>query len=210
MVAALLVLGTVAEGAAWWAVARRGASVWTVLAPLLVLMGALALLTGRVGPGRVEPGAAVAAGLASGLALYGATRAFLGVVARGWPALAADVDAVYGRRGALPRWGAVAVSALLVAPGEELFWRGLLLAELERALGRGPGAAALAWAVALLPHAPAGSLAIGAGAAVGGALWVTLAAWSGGVLASVASHAAWTALMLAFPPRIGGGPGRMP
>ena len=52
-----------------------------------------------------------------------------------------------------------------------------------------------------------------AGAVVGGALWAGLAWWSGGVLASLASHILWTGCMLAFPPGAGrraveGGPAR--
>jgi hypothetical protein len=39
---------------------------------------------------------------------------------------------------------------------------------------------------------------------VGGVAWAALAAWTGGVLASVASHLAWTALMLVRPPTAAG------
>ena len=46
---------------------------------------------------------------------------------------------------------------------------------------------------------PSANLAIVAGAVVGGGLWGALGWWSGGVLAPLASHAAWTALMIGFP-----------
>ncbi len=201
MVAALLVLGTVAEGVAWWAVARRRVSVWATLAPLLVALGALAVATGRVrAAGGVGAATAVGVGMGGGLALYAATRAFLGLVGPRWGALAADAREAYRRGAMLPRWATVAVSAILVAPGEELFFRGLLVPELERALGRGVSSAALAWGVSVLANLPSGNLAIAAGAAVGGALWVGLAVWSGGVVAPVACHALWTGLMLALPP----------
>ena len=36
-------------------------------------------------------------------------------------------------------------------------------------------------------------------ARVGGAVWVGLAWWTGGVLASLACHIVWTGLMVAFP-----------
>jgi len=38
-----------------------------------------------------------------------------------------------------------------------------------------------------------------------GALWGSLAAWSGGILASLAGHMLWTRLMLALPPGAGRG-----
>lgn len=199
MIAALLVLGSVAEAAAWWVV-RRGASLWTTLAPVLVAMGALALATGRVRWTEASVGGAVAVGLLSGLALYAATQLFLRLVAPRWPALPTHARETYAPGAALPRWAAIAISAALVAPGEELFWRGLLVPELDRALGRTAAAAALAWAASVLASVPSRNLAILAGAAVGGAAWVALAVWSGGVLAPVVCHAVWTGLMLAAPP----------
>lgn len=200
MIAALLVLGPVAEGATWWWVARRGVSVWTTLAPLLVVMGALALATGRPRAAEGAPGAAAALGLGVGLALYAATRAFVAVVAPRWPRFRADALAAYGRGGRLSRWAALALSVALVVPGEELFWRGLFLPQLEGALGGTAAAAALAWAAGVLANAPSRNLAILAGAVVGGAVWVGLAVRTGGVLAPTVSHALWTALMLASPP----------
>jgi NAD(P)-dependent dehydrogenase (short-subunit alcohol dehydrogenase family) len=38
------------------------------------------------------------------------------------------------------------------------------------------------------------------GAVVGGAAWTALAVWTGGVVASIGCHAAWTALMILLPP----------
>jgi membrane protease YdiL (CAAX protease family) len=200
MIAALLVLGLMAEAAAWWRVAERGASVWTSLSPVLVLLGALALATGRPEAAEGTLGAAVVLGLAVGLALYAATRGFVAAVAPRWARFRDDALAVYGRGGGLPRWATLAVSALLVAPGEELFWRGLFLPELERALGGTVAAATLTWAAGVLANAPSRNLAVLAAAAVGGAVWIGLAVRTGGVLAPLASHALWTALMLAAPP----------
>jgi membrane protease YdiL (CAAX protease family) len=85
--------------------------------------------------------------------------------------------------------------------GEELFWRGLFLGELERSVG-GLAAVVLAWGGFVLANLPSGNLAIVAGAVVGGAVWVALAWWTGGIAASLCCHAAWTALMLALPPAV--------
>lgn len=200
MIAALLVLGLVAEAAAWWWVVERGVGVFRSLAVVLVVLGGLALATGRVRSAAGGPGAATALGLAAGLALYVATRIFVSTVAPRCSRFRGDVLAAYARGGGLPRWLAVALSAALVAPAEEVFWRGLVLPEAQRAVGSTVGAAVLAWAAAILANAPSRNVAILAGAAVGGAVWVWLAAHTGGALAPAASHAVWTALMVGAPP----------
>ena len=66
------------------------------------------------------------------------------------------------------------------------------------------GAAAVAaWLGYVVANISSRCLPIVAGAVVGGALWAGLAWWSGGVLASLASHILWTGLMLALPPGAG-------
>jgi membrane protease YdiL (CAAX protease family) len=138
-------------------------------------------------------------GAASGFALYVATRAFVAVV-RPWEAFGRHAAATYGRRGGLPLAWALVLSAALSAPGEEILWRGLAQPELASALdGRAGLAAAIAWVAFVAVNLPSANLAIVAGAAVGGALWSGLGWWSGGALAPLASHASWTALMLALP-----------
>lgn len=201
MIPTFMVLGVVVEGAAWWWISSRGASVWATMTPVLVGLGVLALLTGRPEAAEdVTPAAAAAAGLVGGVALYLATRAFVAVVAPRWRAFRVQSVAMYGRRGSRPLGAVLALSALLMVPGEELFWRGLFLPELEHALDAAPLAAVLAWVGFVAANLPSRNLAIVAGAAVGGVAWVALAAWSGGVLAGLLCHVAWTALMLAFPP----------
>jgi membrane protease YdiL (CAAX protease family) len=87
-------------------------------------------------------------------------------------------------------------------PGEELFFRGLTQRTLaETSLGAG-GAALVALVLYVLGNLPSRSLPIVAGAIVGGAVWGALAWWSGAVLAPLASHVAWTGLMLVVPPRV--------
>ena len=70
-------------------------------------------------------------------------------------------------------------------------------------LGR-PGSLGVAlvvsWAVYLVANLPSRSLAIGAGAVVGGAAWVLLAAATGGVLAPLCCHVVWTLAMIVRPP----------
>jgi membrane protease YdiL (CAAX protease family) len=81
-----------------------------------------------------------------------------------------------------------------------LFWRGLFQGELAPALDdRTALAAAIAWVAFVLANLPSANLAIAAGAVVGGAVWVALAWWTGGVLASLACHIVWIGLMIALP-----------
>jgi membrane protease YdiL (CAAX protease family) len=190
-------LGFAAVAVAWWLVGR-GASVWTTVTPVLAAMGVAALL---VGPPEwsadVSTAASIATGLAVGIALYLATRAFVRVVAR-WHGFRRHAERIYDRRGRLSLGAAVALSVALSIPGEELFWRGLVLGEARS--GFGPAAAASltsAWYV--LANLPSANLAVVAAAVVGGAVWTALAWWSGGVLASLACHGVWTVLMLALP-----------
>jgi membrane protease YdiL (CAAX protease family) len=104
----------------------------------------------------------------------------------------------------LPLPLALVLAALVVAPGEELFWRGLF----QGRLAEGTGwlmASVLTWLVYVAANAASQSLPILFGALVSGAVWGALAFWTRGVLASVACHMVWTSLMLLLPP---GGTGR--
>ncbi len=190
--------GAIAEFAAWRAVAA-GRSPWRVLPATLGLLGlvAVALRPPRAAAG---PGAALAAaaGVGGGLALYGATRAFVRLASRFEP-FARHTRAQYARATEVPLAAALLLAAVVSAVGEELFWRGLVLGRLSEGLGRGAGAA-VAWVGYVGANLGSGSLPIVAGALVGGAVWTLLAWWSGGVAASVLAHALWTALMLAAPP----------
>ena len=48
MVTAIVVVGGLAEAAAWWVVARRRASVWLGLGPVLAIAGLAAVATGKI------------------------------------------------------------------------------------------------------------------------------------------------------------------
>ena len=200
MIVGVLVVGILAEGVAWWLVERRRGNVWTVVTPTLVVLGIIALLVDAP-PLATEISTLVAAGLGvvSGVAFYLATRGFV-LAVTGWDAFQRRSVEMYARREPLSRWPAILASAVIAAPGEELFWRGLLQGELERGLdGRVGLATVIAVVLFVAANAPSGNLAIVAAAVVGGALWGILAAWTGGVAAPILCHAVWTALMIAFP-----------
>ncbi len=201
MIPALMVAGVVVEGGAWWWVASHGASVWGTMTPVLVALGLAALLTGRPDVATDVPATiAAVAGVGAGVALYLATRAFVAIVAPRSRSFRMQSVSMYGRRGPLSLGAVLALAGLLMVPGEELFWRGLFLPELRGRLDSVALAAVGAWAAFVAANLPSRNLAIVTGAAVGGAAWVALAAWSGGVLAGLLCHLVWTTLMLARPP----------
>jgi len=195
----LLVVGLVAEMTAWWRVSRGG-NVWTHMTPVLASMGVAALLAGppKWSPD-VSSGVAIAAGLGVGVVLYVATRVAMLVFSR-WPTFQRHSVQMYQRQGGLSLGVALVLSLALSVPGEELFWRGLAIEELTSAFdGRTAVAALLAWMAFVVANLPSANLAIAAGAIVGGAVWVALAWWTGGVLAALACHVVWTGLMILFP-----------
>jgi len=211
--AALAVGGIAATWAAWWAVAFRGIAIWRVMPGVLAGMGIATLLWAEDlvwwGPASIAPGAdlgrtagwAALTGIVAGVGLFVATRVALLPLAR-WHRFAEDARRAFDRadgRGT----ASVLLLAFVSATSEELFWRGWVQPDLV--LGR-PGALGAAlvasWAVYLVANLPSRSLAIGAGAVVGGGAWVLLAAATGGILAPMCCHAVWTLAMIVAPPRV--------
>jgi membrane protease YdiL (CAAX protease family) len=195
----VMVAGVFALALAWRLVASRRVSIWPAMSVASGGAGLAALATGRV-PLSQNVGwpAASITGLGAGVALYLVTAAFVLVVRR-WPVFDRHVAEIYDQRKGLALGPALVLAAAVVAPGEELFWRGLFQSRLAPSAGWA-GAAALTWAVYALTNAASGNLPIVAGGLVGGAVWGGLAMWTHGVVASIACHSAWTALMLSFPP----------
>lgn len=188
--------GPVVIAGAWAAVRLRGASIWVAMGWAAGPLGLLALLTGHVdaGGGLLE----TLLGLGAGLALYAATAVFLDLF-RGWALLARQARDVYAWRRGMSLGAVLAIACLVVAPGEEALWRGLVQGRLAEAIGDA-GGAVIGWALYVLANVVSGSVPIVLGAVVGGAVWAALALWTGGILASVACHIVWTALMILRPP----------
>ena len=136
---------------------------------------------------------------------HGARIVFVLIVRRA-PVFDRHVEEIYDQRKGRSLPEALGLAAFIVAPGEELFWRGLFQGRLASAIGW-PGAAALTWGIYIVVNAASESLPILLGAVVSGAVWGGLALWTHGVLASLTCHTVWTGLMLVFPP---GGSSRRP
>jgi membrane protease YdiL (CAAX protease family) len=190
--------GAVGVVVAWRLISAGRATIWTAMAPVLWVAGAVAVATARVTlGGSVEPVWSAALGVGAGVALYGGTVAFV-LVLRRWPVFDLHVAEIYGRSGASAPSIAIAL-AILTAVGEELFWRGLFQSELSDATTPLTGAL-MTWGIYVAANAASGSLPILAGAVVGGATWGALVLWTEGVLAGLSCHAVWTGLMVALPP----------
>lgn len=199
MAEAVVVVGILSQVVVWRLVARDAVAFWPATAATFAVLGLAATLVGVIPCCReVAGGIAVSIGLVSGVLLYVATRLVVDVASRR-PGVARTVSLAYGRAGEIPFASVLAVTLLVAVPGEELFWRGLVLAEVRDATSAAVGAV-LMWAASVGVNAAWGSAPLLAGAVVGGALWTGLAVWSGGVLAPIASHLVWTGLMLVWPP----------
>jgi uncharacterized protein len=199
-----MLLGSLAEAIGWRLVAAGRATVWRLMPAILLGMGIAAVSVRRpLVATRVGDGAAFVVGIASGLALYVATRAFVAVAGR-WEPFHRHVVESYRAAAEVSLRESLALSLLIMVPAEELFWRGLFQAQLDQSL-TAVMAGALTWLAYVGANLASGSLSIVAGALVGGALWTVLAAWSGGMLASLLSHMLWTGLMLTLPPGAGRG-----
>ena len=199
MIFTLMAVGAAGVVLVWRLVGAGRVTIWAGQAILFAAAGAAALATGRVNLSpRVWWTWALLAGSGTGLVLYVATLAFVAVVRR-WPPFERHVDQIYDQRRGLSLPVALLLAAAVVAPGEELFWRGLFQGRLAGASGW-LEAALVTWAVYVVANAASGSLPILAAAVVSGAVWGALALWTHGVLASLACHSLWTALMVAAPP----------
>ena len=198
----VMIAGALAETIGWRLVATGRAVVWRLMPVVFAAMAVSAVLARRpVAATRVTDLTALGVGLASGLVLYVGTRIFVAVADR-WEPFHRHVVEKYEEAAEVSLGESLVLSLAVLVPAEELFWRGLFQAQLDQTLGA-VAAGVWAWLAYVAVNTASASLPLVAGAVVGGALWVGLAAWSGGVLASLASHMLWTGLMLALPPGVG-------
>jgi membrane protease YdiL (CAAX protease family) len=205
----VLIIGIMAAGAAgvlvaWRLVVAGRVSVWAAMGTASGGAGLASLATGRLSlSSRIAWGWSALAGSGVGVLLYLATAAFVLVVRR-WRQFDRHVEEIYDQRKGLSLPVAWVLAALVVAPGEELFWRGLFQWRLAGTVGW-LAAALITWGTYLAVNTASRSLPIVFGALVSGAVWGALALWTHGVLGSLLCHTVWTSLMLVFPP---GGVGR--
>jgi membrane protease YdiL (CAAX protease family) len=153
-------------------------------------LGALALLTER-DLDRLRPRSRhVALGLGSAAALYGIFRVGDRMARRVMPRGGDEIGDVYALRMLRPTPELVARLSLVIAPAEELFWRGFVQRRLDRRYGRWRGAALASVAYAGA-HVSTGNLTLVGAAGAAGAFWSALRAAGMPMPALVASHVAW-------------------
>lgn len=192
-----------AGAAALWALLVAASPPWFFLAAapfaaLWLLLSARAAPAGVADRLRPRPGD-LGLALSTALLLYAGTRAFLwagcGGVSDVLCAPLADMFARFRTRGLLP---ALALG-VLVAPAEELFWRGVVQARLAERIGRWPAVAA-ATAIAVAAALASGEPFLALATAPTYAAWGALAAWRGRLLPSIVSHSVWSVLVASVAP----------
>jgi len=199
---ALVLLGIAAQVVARRSIAQARRSTWAALGPLFAILIPLTLLAGTVTLAGGLP--KIGIGVLAGIVLYLATQVFL-VLVRPWTAFVEDSRTLYRERSALPLPLGVALGALIAA-GEELFWRGLVIATLTPSLGVA-AAAVTSLVLFVAVNAVSRSRPVIVGSLVGGAAWTLLAVVpSGGVLVAVSCHVGWTTLMILVPRQEGTDP----
>jgi membrane protease YdiL (CAAX protease family) len=194
---------TAAAAAAVWALLVAASPRWFFFAaaPFCALWIALSLRAAPRGTAaRLQPRPGdLAAALTLALVLYAGARAFLWAGCGGaTDALCAPLGAMFVRFHTRTVLAGVVLGAL-VAPAEELFWRGFVQQRLELRFGRWGSvlvSTGLAVALALATREPFLALAT----APTYAAWGALAAWRRSLLAPIISHATWSVLVATVAP----------
>lgn len=207
----------------WQSAQRRAATAFVVLAavwsaaflvealPLAPTLLGGGLLTGALGvwvrrelpdPPRWGGSArSLAAAVAIGAAHFGVGVVLFEAAAPLMPALTDAAAVVYDRLDATSTGWRVVLAAGVIAPLEEVFWRGamqpVVAARLRsRAL---PTVVAAATALYAAFHVATWQLPLVAAAVLGGLVWGAMVARTGTLAPAMVAHGVWTGLMVAFP-----------
>jgi len=191
----------VALAAACFAVTFRGprASFWSRMTATGTLLATFALQRRselrrlRFRPRHLVEGAAIAAGL------YCIFQVGDRAVRRVMPAGAEDISSIYDLRSEQSEWLIAARLAAIIAPAEELFWRGWLQRSLAGRRDRWQGAALAAGAYGAV-HLASGNPTLVGAASVAGAYWSTLSALDVHLESLIVSHLIWDVLIFLVAP----------
>ena len=143
-------------------------------------------------------------GLTTAAALYGVFQVGDRFARRLLPTGSADIEDVYRRRELAPTPFIALALALLIAPGEELFWRGLVNSYLVQELGPVKGNA-LGATVYGGVHVVTGNFTLFGAAGIAGAFWSLQWLLEGRMAAQVVSHVAWDLWIFLVQPTVGEG-----
>ena len=129
-------------------------------------------------------------GVAFATALYGVFAIGDRAARRVMPSGAREIEEIYALRGGRPASEIATRLALVIAPAEEMFWRGMLQGVLMRWLGRWRGAAVTNVGYAGV-HVATGNLTLIGAAGTAGAFWSALHAAGAPLGSLIVSHVAW-------------------
>ncbi len=115
------------------------------------------------------------------------------------PQGAAEIGAIYGLERLRPRKELAARLAFIIGPAEELFWRGLVQAQLIKQFGALPGYV-LGTAAYGSAHLVTGNFTLIGAATVAGAFWGGLAALGVPLEALIISHSFWDVFIFLIAP----------
>jgi membrane protease YdiL (CAAX protease family) len=200
-----LLLASLAGAYAAFALTFRGprGRFWHRMTSTGLVLGTLALATERdLRRTRVHL-SDVVLGLASAGALYAIFGVGDRMARRLVPGGGEQIEEMYALRELRPTGELAGRLALVIAPAEELFWRGLVQRRLARRLGPWPAAAAATAAYAGA-HVVTGNVTLTGAAGVAGAFWSALAAAGMPMGALIACHAAWDIWIFLIAPTTGG------
>jgi uncharacterized protein len=184
-----------AQGAFWWRMA--GINLGLVIASALAERGMAARLAEEL---RRRPLRGAAIGVLSALLLYAvfaagdlALRLLLGGEA------ARALADVYGLKQWLPTWQIALLMALVIGPGEEIFWRAFMQQRLALRLGPLKGML-LATLIYGGVHLPSGNLPLILAAFVCGLFWGGLYHYGKSLWINIVSHVVWDLLVFLILP----------
>jgi uncharacterized protein len=185
-----VVAGLAAAGVVWTVAFRGKSRFWAKMAGGIGSLGAYAVYANPdLRKTRVRP-SDVSRGLASAGLLYGVFQVGDRFARKVMPHGSAEIEDIYRKRGLAPDPFIAATLALLIAPGEELFWRGLVNRYLAQQLGPVVGNAAGATIYGAI-HLVSGNLTLTGAAGVAGAFWSLEHLAQGRMGPLIVSHVAW-------------------
>ncbi len=185
-----VLVGMAAAGAVWTAAFRGRSGFWGKMALGIGSLGTYALYANPdLRRTRLKP-ADIPRGIASAGALYGIFQLGDRLARRIMPNGPAEIDEIYRKRGLAPDRLIATALVVLIAPGEELFWRGLINRYLAERLGPVLGNAAGATVYGAI-HLVSGNLTLTGAAGVAGAFWSLEHLGQARMAPLIVSHVAW-------------------
>ena len=183
-------IGLTAATALWTVAFSRKQRFWETMAAGVGSLGAFALYANpELRKTRIKP-RDVAVGLGSAVGLYAVFQVGDRVARRLIPGGAEDIEDIYLRRNLADNPFIALALALLIAPGEELFWRGLVNTYLAQELGPVKGNAVGATIYGAV-HLVTRNFTLFGAAGIAGAYWSLQWLFEGRMASQVVSHVAW-------------------